>query len=190
MTPNSNWERDRRTEHTVNYKGGNINDIRPIDPLVVNFQGEPAMLSDKRFSFDLDADGKEEEIACLEEGSGLLALDLNENFRIDDGTELFGPTSGNGFTELRKYDEDRNGWIDESDPVFDKLRIWEMDSDGKDSLETLEQKGIGAICLQNAAAEFNYKNDEDQLLGQSRRAGIFLREDGTAGTIQQIDWVG
>jgi hypothetical protein len=182
--------RDHRTEHTVKLTGDNINEIRPIDPLVINFRDEPAGFGDTRFSFDLDADGKNEEIACLGEGSGFLALDRNHNCRIDDGTELFGPTSANGFAELKRYDQDQNGWIDESDPVFDELRIWERDSTGKDSLETLEQKGIGAICLQNVAAEFGYKNDKDELLGQSRRAGIFLREDGTAGTVQQIDLVG
>lgn len=182
--------RDHRTEHTVKLKSDNINQIRPIDPLVINFQGEPAIFSDTRFGFDLNSDGKNEEIACLAEGSGFLALDRNDNCRIDNGTELFGPTSANGFAELKAYDQDQNGWIDESDPVFDELRIWEKDTAGKDCLETLEQKGIGAICLQNVAAEFGYKNDEDDLLGQSRRAGIFLREDGTAGTIQQIDLVG
>ena len=183
-------KRDHQTEHTINYKGDNVNQIRPIDPLVINYEGKPASLNDTRFSFDLDADGKTEEIVCLEKGSGLLALDLNHNSRIDDGAELFGPVSGNGFTELRKYDADQNGWIDEADPVFDQLRIWEIGSSGDNCLETLEQKGIGAICLQNVTAEFDYKNNEDELLGQSRRAGIFLREDGTAGTIQQIDWIG
>lgn len=182
--------RDHRTEYTEKLKGDNFNEIRPIDPLVINFQDGPATFGEARFSFDLNADGKNEEIACLGEGSGFLALDQNDNCRIDDGTELFGPTTANGFTELEKYDQDQNGWIDESDPVFDKLRIWEKDTTGKDCLETLEQKGIGAICLQNVAAEFGYKNEEDDLLGQSRRAGIFLREDGTAGTIQQIDLIG
>lgn len=182
--------RDHQTEHTVRLKGDNINEIRLIDPLVINFQDEPAILNDTQFSFDLNADGKNEEIACLGEGNGFLALDRNDNCRIDDGTELFGPTTANGFTELRTYDQDQNGWIDENDPVFNQLKIWERDTSGKDSLETLEQKGIGAICLQNVAAEFGYKNDEDNLLGQSKRAGIFLREDGTAGTVQQIDLVG
>jgi hypothetical protein len=99
----------------------------------------------------------------LGEGSGFLALDQNENCRIDDGTELFGPISANGFMELKKYDQDQNGWIDESDPVFDQLKIWTRDASGKDCLETLEQKGIGAICLQNVTAEFGYKNNEDNL---------------------------
>jgi hypothetical protein len=185
-----NLARDHRTEHSVKLSGDNINEIRPIDPLVINFQDEPAELSDTKFSFDLNADGKCEEIAYLGKGSGFLALDRNENGRIDDGAELFGPTTANGFTELSIYDEDHNGWIDEGDPVFGKLRIWEKDANGKDNLETLGQKGIGAICLQNTVAEFGYKNTADELLGQNRRAGVFLREDGTAGTVQQIDLVG
>lgn len=56
-------------------------------------------------------------------GSGFLALDRNQNGVVDDGSELFGTQSGDGFAHLALYDQDSNGWIDANDPVFDKLRI-------------------------------------------------------------------
>jgi hypothetical protein len=182
--------RDHQTTQTVKLKGNNLNDLKLIDPLVINYQDTPATLSDTKFSFDLNADGKKEDISCPEAGSGFLALDLNNNNQIDDGTELFGPTGGNGFQELAQYDQDQNGWIDEADQVFDELKIWEKDAMGKENISSLKQKEIGAICLQTTVAEFGYKNNDDDLLGQSTRAGIFLREDGSAGTIQQVDLVG
>ena len=41
------------------------------------------------------------------------ALDINEDGKINDGKELFGTASGNGFGDLAAYDQDNNGWIDE-----------------------------------------------------------------------------
>lgn len=45
------------------------------DPLVFNFEGNTADITDQKFMFDLDCDGKEEEISSLGKGSGFLALD-------------------------------------------------------------------------------------------------------------------
>ena len=45
-------------------------------------------------------------------------LDLNNDDIITNGNELFGPRTGNGFTELSVYDEDGNNWIDEKDLVY------------------------------------------------------------------------
>ncbi|MGE5583610.1 MAG: hypothetical protein ACM3X9_13910 [Bacillota bacterium] len=159
----------------------------PIDPLVINFDGNAGDLTTVKYSFDLDMDGTGEEISFLREGSGFLALDLNNDGVVNDGSELFGPSSGNGFSELAQYDSDQNGWIDENDAVFDKLRIWSKDSTGKDVLFGLGQKGIGAIFLGNISARYTFNNAENQTLGQAQKAGIFLREDDSAGTVQQID---
>ncbi|NLY74830.1 MAG: hypothetical protein GX075_05965 [Firmicutes bacterium] len=159
------------------------------DPLVINFEGIPGGLSDLKFSFDLDCDGTLDQISFTNPGSGFLAIDLNNDGKINDGSELFGPTTGNGFEELAKYDQDGNGWIDENDPIFHKLRIWTKDEQGNDQLFALGQKGVGAIYLGNVAAEFGLKNTENELLGQARRAGIFLKEDGTPGIVQEIDLV-
>ena len=52
------------------------------------------------FIFDLDTDGHKEKIEIPGTNSGLLALDKNGNNIIDNGSELFGPTTGNGFPEL------------------------------------------------------------------------------------------
>ena len=62
-------------------------------------------------------------ISFVGSGSGLLALDKNGDGIINNGTELFGPNTQDGFSELSKYDSDGNGWIDENDSVYDNLRI-------------------------------------------------------------------
>jgi hypothetical protein len=159
------------------------------DPLVINFDGTAAELTQSDFTFDLDADGREEQIAFVGANSGFLALDRNEDGSINDGRELFGPTSGDGYAELARYDSDGNGWIDEADPIFRQLRIWSRDSVGEMRLEGLDQRNIGAIYLGQIATPFMLKDADNQLLGAVRATGLYLQENGMAGTIQQLDLV-
>lgn len=162
--------------------------VSMCDPLVINLDSNTATVSDQKFYFDLDADGKEDEISELESGSGYLALDLNGDGKINDGSELFGAKSGNGFADLAKYDSDGNGWIDEGDDIWDKLLIWTKDASGEDKLYHLEKKGVGAICLQNAQTDFSLNSSEDNRInGQIRKTGIFLYENGSVGTVQHLD---
>ena len=167
----------------------NITEIVDLtDPLVINLDGNIAGLSDQKFMFDIDADGEEESISYLQGGSGYLALDKNGDGVINDGSELFGTKSGDGFADLAEYDADGNGWIDENDPIFDKLLIWAKDENGKDELYTLKESGVGAICLQRAATDFSLNSQKDNTQnGQIRSTGIFLYENGNAGTMQQLD---
>lgn len=157
------------------------------DPLVVNFGGSAPALTDQKYSFDIDSDGKADQISFLLPDSGFLCLDLNNDGIINDGKELFGTQSGNGFNDLAQYDNDGNQWIDENDPIYDRLRIWTKDSEGNDILFALGQKGIGAIYLGNVSTDFSLKSNSNKLQGEIKRTGIFLRENGTAGTIQHID---
>lgn len=157
------------------------------DPLVLNFSGTAAQLTSQRFKFDLDTDGKNEEINFVSGGSGFLALDRNGDGKINNGSELFGARSGDGFAELAALDNDGNGWIDENDSAYDQLRVWTKDAAGNDRLATLRQANVGALSLGRIETPFDLKDSSNALQGQIRSTGIFLQEDGKAGTIQQID---
>lgn len=157
------------------------------DPLVLNFAGTAAQLSSQRFSFDLDADGRTEEINFVRGGSGFLALDRNADGKINNGLELFGALSGDGFAELAALDSDGNGWIDSGDEAFENLRIWSKDAGGKDQLLGLAQAGIGALSVASVDTPFALKNSANELQGQIRATGLYLREGGGVGTMQQID---
>jgi len=159
------------------------------DPLVLNFEGNVADLTDQKFFFDLDCDGEEEEISTLTGGNGFLALDSNNDGIINDGSELFGTRSGDGFADLAKYDSDGNGWIDENDSIFDKLKIWVKNPDGSDTLMSLKDKNVGAIYLGSASTNFGLRSVESgQLNGRIRQTGIFLYEDGTGvGLVHHLD---
>lgn len=168
--------------------GPSLEQARLCDPLVINLDGGCADVSDQTFYFDLDADGVLDEISNLSAGSGFLALDKNGDGIINDGSELFGTKSGDGFADLAAYDEDGNGWIDENDPIFDKLRIWTKDSEGKDVLCALSKAGIGAIYLGNAQTDFSLNSAKDNSVNALvRKTGIFLYENGSCGTVQHLD---
>ena len=158
------------------------------DPLVVNIGSDTADVRDQTFKFDLDADGTEDEISMLGKGSGFLALDKNGDGKINDGSELFGTKSGDGFGDLREYDSDGNGWIDENDDVFFKLKVWCKDENGKDILMDLKEADIGAIFLGEQQTEFSLGGADGYRDGVIRSTGVFLREStGAAGTVQHVD---
>ena len=162
-------------------------DARKVDPLILNFAGTAAQLSDQKFSFDLDADGNKEDISYIQ-GGGFLALDRNGDGKINDGRELFGPATGNGFAELQALDDDGNGWIDENDAAYSQLRIWTVGSDDG-RLATLKQANVGALYLGNVASPFDMKDGQNQLQGQVRSSGLWVSESGQVGSMQQIDLV-
>lgn len=176
--------RHYREEVSVNFRAG---DAVRKDPLVINFNGNAAQLTDQRLLFDLDADGNQEQVATLASGSAYLALDKNANGAIDSGTELFGPVTGSGFAELAGYDADGNGWIDESDAVYSRLRLWTPAADGSGALETLAARKIGALFLGRIATPFELRGNGNSDLGAVAATGLYLSEDGQAETIQEID---
>ncbi|MBR0091433.1 MAG: hypothetical protein IJP92_07020, partial [Lachnospiraceae bacterium] len=158
-----------------------------LDPLVINVGEACANLSDQTFRFDLNMDGEEDDISYLGKGSGFLALDRNEDGKINDGSELFGVKSGNGFEDLREFDLDGNGWIDENDEVFEKLRVWHKNEDGTDELIDLKTADVGAIFLGHEQTDFSLYGEQMKRNGMIRATGMFLRESGGAGTVQHLD---
>lgn len=159
-----------------------------IDPLVINLDGTMPQLSGALISFDLDMDGEAEDIYSLMPGTGFLSYDKNKDGIINDGSELFGPTTGDGFKELSQYDLDHNSWIDENDAIFDELTIWESNEAGEMQLTKLKDAGIGAIYLVTAQTPFDLRNNDNELQARIQRTGIALNEDGSVSAIQEMDW--
>ena len=158
------------------------------DPLVINLDTDIGSVTDQKFLFDLDSDGDEEEISFAGKGSGFLALDRNGDGRIGDGSELFGTKSGDGFKDLAAFDEDGNGWIDENDSIYSKLKVWTKDEAGNDYLINLKDADVGAIYLDNADTQFSLKDGNNRLNGEIKKTGIYLHEStGAAGTLNHVD---
>ncbi len=162
------------------------------DPLLINMQDNlssfDSISKNMSFMFDINSDGEKDEIALLKDGVGFLALDKNKNGQIDNGHELFGAASGDGFAELKAYDEDGNNWIDENDSIFKDLRVWEINEKGENSLLTLAQAGVGAIYLSTVATDFNYSQSIGKDNAKMTESSIFLKENGEAGVVSSVDF--
>jgi hypothetical protein len=93
-----------------------------------------------------------------------LALDLNRNGLIDDGSELFGSgtrlpdgtKASDGFAALRALDLNADHTIDARDPAFADLRLWrDRNADGQtqpSELAPLRSFGIQSLALDAAPA--------------------------------------
>lgn len=171
------------------YYEENVTTLRTFtDPLVINIDAPIAEVSDVKILFDLDCDGEKDEISALSSGSGYLAVDRNGDGIINDGSELFGTTSGDGFADLAQHDLDGNGWIDEAEEIFDKLVIAYIKEDGTQELVKLKDKDVGAIYTGSASTRFSL-NDlaTNEERARIRQTGIFLYESGMMGTVQHLD---
>lgn len=171
------------SESHISFKAGDA----LIDPLVINYDGGSAALTDQKFQFDINNDGQDENISFVKTGSGFLVYDKNGDGKINNGSELFGPLTGNGFLELSEFDTDGNNWIDENDSIYEQLQIWTKNEAGEDQLFAIGQKGIGAIYLNALQSPFEVKSSSNELQGKIQQTGIFLKESGIAGTIQHVD---
>ena len=156
------------------------------DPLVLNYAAPAARLTGEQFGFDIDNNGTQEQLSRLADGSAFLALDQNADGKVNNGGELFGAQTGNGFAELAAYDSDQNGWIDESDAVYGKLSLWLQDETGG-RLASLKEMNVGAIFLGSVASPFTLTTDAGVAQGETRATGVYLTESGEAKTVQQLD---
>lgn len=166
-----------------------MGDGKLIDPLVINFDGYSADIQKSQFHFDLDADGNNETLSSLHTHSRFLAQDSNHNGIIDNGKELFGAMTGDGFAELAQHDEDNNQWIDEHDAIYGGLRLWSIDSDGNQHLTGLSQAGIGAIYLGHTATPFQLKDESNISKAVIRDTSIWISEDGEVNSVQKLDFI-
>jgi hypothetical protein len=163
-----------------------LGDAKKIDPLLLNFSGQSAQLTSQKFAFDLNSDGTKESISFVK-GAGFLVFDKNADGKVNDGRELFGPATGNGFSELAQFDSDGNQWIDENDAIYQKLSVWSKDADGKDVLQNLKQANVGALYLGHVSTPFDLNNANGKTDGQLKSSGVWLSEDGQAHHLQQVD---
>jgi hypothetical protein len=156
------------------------------DPLVPNLEQGTTTLSGNRIQFDINMDGNKEDMSLPTQQSGFLVIDKNGNGVVDDGSELLGASTGDGFRELAAYDDNKNGWIDEGDAAYSQLRVWRQNGD-QQTLDTLKSANIGAIYTGSVATPFEIKNDQNQTQAKIQQSGIYLTENGTPGIVQSID---
>lgn len=136
-------------------------------PILIDLRGDGFDLTrlGSGVGFDIDADGREDQISWTDRfgNEAFLALDRNGNGTVDDGSELFGDSTDqppsddpNGFRALAVFDAPENGgnddgWLSAEDAIFPQLLLWrDASHDGRASpleLTSLAESGVEAIEL-------------------------------------------
>ncbi|MEI7745801.1 MAG: hypothetical protein WCK58_18850 [Chloroflexota bacterium] len=150
------------------------------DPLALSFAAAAPGLGDGTQQVDVNNDGTAETVASLASTTRYLVRDLNGNGTIDNGSEMFGPATQDGFAELAALDGDRNGWVDEGDAAFAQLALW-SGNEG-DALVSLKDAGVGAMAASSVATQYEYGAQTGTLAASS----VFLYEDGRAGIAGEL----
>lgn len=164
-----------------------------ISPLVLDLDGdgiELTSLGKSNAYFDLDANFFAQRTGWVTGGDGLLAIDANQNGRIDDINELFGApepygkATTNGFDALAALDSNTDGKIDAGDAKFADLRVWiDADEDGQTDageLKTLAELGIEAVSL---TATENVTQSEGNTISHTAE---FTKVGGGTGAVADV----
>ena len=168
----------------------------PVDPLIIDMTSNGFNIEKRNHGtyFDLNCDGFAEKINWTS-SDGILAIDLNHNGVIDDGSEVFGDyheisegkRAKNGFEALAHYDSNGDEVIDEEDEVFEELKVWvDRNSNGiseSDELLSLKDAKIRKIDLNYTEA--NRSTDSEALIGN---VSTIEWENGSTDEIGEM-WV-
>ena len=161
-------------------------DAKMKDPLVLLYTGTQAQLSQQVQAFDLDANGVLEQLPGISNGA-YVVQDLNKNGKVDDGKELLGALSGDGFADLRAMDQDANGFIDSGDAKYADLYLWQPGQDGAGKLTKMADANILGLYTGKVATPLELKTQNGEVGGRVNTTGIYVTEDGTVRPMEQID---
>jgi Ca2+-binding RTX toxin-like protein len=130
----------------------------PLFPIVFDLDGDGTELIsvvNSTVRFDMDGDGDRDLTGWASADDGILAIDLNGNGLIDDGSEIaYQPKLEGAVSDLeglRVYDSNGDNFITAADERFANFRIWQdLNQDGVSDpgeLQTLVEAGIGSLSL-------------------------------------------
>ncbi len=165
-----------------------------LDPLVISLTGQVPSIADGSFHFDLNSDGQNENLKQLGAGLAYIAFDKNGDGEINNGSELFGATSGQGFAELAQYDSDGNGWIDENDSIYHQLKVWQpaldtiQSSKQEGSLMSFREAEVGAIFLHATDTQYTFTDENNNAQARITQGSMALMESGKASYVFQMEW--
>lgn len=121
-------------------------------PMVIDLDGEGIEtigINKSQIYFDVDNDGFREQTGWISKNEAILAIDKNENGKIDNQSEMFGSTTKTGFEELKELDTNGDGIINSQDVDFNKIRVWQdLNENGvteEGELKTAQEAGIESI---------------------------------------------
>uniref|UniRef100_UPI00313806A2 beta strand repeat-containing protein n=1 Tax=Polaromonas sp. YR568 TaxID=1855301 RepID=UPI00313806A2 len=163
----------------------------PTDPIILDL-GETGFSFNpigNGVSFDLNADGIQDQTAWTTGTDGILVIDLDGSGIIEDGSEMFTPWYANGnyasgVAAMATLDSNADGVLSSEDDNFHKLQVWlDADQDGVSDmgeLVSLTDVGIASLNLHTIVSG----GEIDGQLVMSE--GAFTYIDGGTGMYAEI----
>jgi len=159
------------------------------DPIIVQFGSQGLGNIKGQQDFAINQDNTLDSLPIFSGDVGYLVYDKNNNQQADNGNELFGPTTGQGFTELAQLDSNNNGFIDPDDQQFEQLYLWQPngDIDQIEQLLSLAEAKIQAISLSAISTPFDFYDQQGEIQAQLRLSSFAISESGNGRGVHQID---
>lgn len=141
--------------------------LNAVSPIILDLDrnGVSTLSAAEGVQFDLTGTGHTGQYGWVAQGDALLVRDINGDWAINDGRELFGAATqladgsraGNGYVALGALDSNSDGRIDGMDAAFGELKLWvDADSDGVTDigeLRGLVETGISSLSLGHVASD-------------------------------------
>ena len=126
-------------------------------PIVLDLDGngiQTTALGENSGRFDLFGSGTAIESGWISGGDAFLAIDSNGNGRIDDISELFGGSTGQGFAKLASFDSNGDGLVDASDARFGELMLWQ-DANENHQTDAGELRSLAAHGVESLKVSYD-----------------------------------
>ncbi|UFS81470.1 DUF5801 domain-containing protein [Rhizobium sp. T136] len=162
-----------------------------IDPIILDLDHNGVALTslDNGVQFDINADGHKDQIAWTAGSDGILALDVDGNGKIDNGSEIFSPHFAggsyvDGLAALATLDSNHDGKIDAADEAFSKLTVWQ-DLNHNGITDSGELSSLADHSITSISLDANASNSE--ISGQSILAdGDYTLTGGSTGHFVEV----
>ncbi len=166
--------------------------VNQAPPIVLDLDGNGLDFVSRAdgVTFDYMGNGERLGTGWVGRGDGILAIDINRNGTVDNGSEIvFG---GNGLTDLQglaaDFDSNGDGVLDANDAHFSLFGVWQ-DANGngvsdEGEFRTLEDLGIVSINLRSDNQSYTAADGDVLVHGQSS----FTRADGSTGIIGDVSF--
>ena len=172
------------TPFTVHVKNG-LAPFLPAAPIVLDLTGNGLHFQSLAAGLAVDylGNGQPLHTAWAGKDDGILAIDLNDNGKIDSGKEfVFG---GEGKTDLQglaaQYDSNHDGLLDAKDAQFAKFGVWQdANSNGVNDageFKSLAEMGITSIDLTSDGKAYVAADGDVTVHGETS----FTWSDGSTG---------
>jgi Calx-beta domain len=157
-----------------------------VSPIAIDLNGDgvKTVSIDAGVTFDLLNTGNAVNVGWLSGEDGFLAIDKNHNGTIDDRSELFGGSVGEGFAQLASFDSNGDGQVNSQDSLFGDLAIWQ-DANVNGKTEAGELKSLAAASIASLNVAYSQQSIADangNILGEKSTA---LNSNGQA--LEMVD---